>query len=411
MQLHQTIRLPLVAGTSSLSLGLGVALFGGIGWAPLFLGSVLPDWTVLPVGLLAGFWGLTALFVPFRMWKERAADIVLGPDGARIEGGPHHAAMLSWEALLSQPPAVLANGPAHALRLGEGRVVETDDPEEAASWRVLVTTLNHLAHEAMSPRAAPSVAVEHPDIVHCSSCGSPALPAEAAYVVCRSCGAEVPMPDGVRTEVRELHELRAARTTSIAALTVLLKWPRRWRVNAALLVALPLLILVWPASTIFFDEFLQHRQVFNWTHGVALFLFAFATTVGLFLFARSQAVIRRAVALTFARFGARPPRTDNAPYGCRACGAPLVRDVESPLTRCVYCRADNVVGLHLSNWGAVEIHQAQDLDGHALGALNERRRWRWLAAASLLILLGSTALLIRPITDAGHARTQTASTR
>src|SRR5437764_11033232 len=105
------------------------------------------------------------------------------------------------------------------------------------------------------------------------------------------------MPAETRARMGALAQLEGARAESEGLVRQLLRQPGARATTALFAIAVPPLLLGWPAAGIAFDEFYQLRRVFDWRDGVALFVFAMSFTYGLSWLVRAQVVGREALRL------------------------------------------------------------------------------------------------------------------
>jgi hypothetical protein len=232
-------------------------------------------------------------------------------------------------------------------------------------------------------------------VVTCDACGAPVAPSAAEEVTCGHCGAAVAMPVAAREQLAAQEEVEQGRETSERLLRSLLRQPGARRTNLLLAVAIPPLLLGWPLAGVLFDEMYQIRHRFAWHHGVSLFVAALSFTYGLSWLLRAQVVARAAVRLVATRFAAVPPAAPGEPSSCRHCGGPLPEGpAEQLVAICVYCRAENVLGINLVPTARREAGQARDLGAELSARLAERRKYRLVSLASLVLLAVSAASLL-----------------
>jgi uncharacterized Zn finger protein (UPF0148 family) len=398
MQLERPLRLPLATGASPVNLALGVGVFGFLGAAPLFIGSLLHDLLMIPCVLLIAIWFMALLRLPFVGRKQRASDIVLDVGGVTILCGPHAGQRLGWKELAQHPPVVHARTDSDEVRLALAGSIEliTSEPDELTSSKNLAQTLTTLAR---GHQAAQQGARQHGDSVaipHCANCGAPVAPSEAESVNCSHCGVEAKIPERLQREVGHLRRLVEARTLTTRALSVLSRWPRAHRVNLVLGVAVIPLTLGWPVSASITSEFFQYRDVFSWRDVGVMFMSTAVLTLGLVFWLAGQVVHRQAFGLVVAAFHA--VKTSEDGLVCRNCGAPLAVRPDTPLVVCAFCRCDNVVlGLELPARVDAEEGQATSLDKVLRERLRSMRTWRILSATSAALVVVGGLMLAEPL--------------
>jgi hypothetical protein len=398
MLLTQPLRLPLSTGASPANLALGIGVIGFLGSAPIFLGSVLPNWVALVCGLLIALWFFALCTLPFIAKKRRASDVLVTAQGISIASGPHRGRALGWDEMARKPP-VFTPAPKDGdakLVLPGGIEAVSSEPEEIASLENLSSTLGALASgyaAAHTPDPEDDLDVE---VARCPSCGAPITPSHEATTTCRHCSAAAPVPDELRREVDHLRSLASSRTTTARALAVLGRWPRAASVNLVLALAALPLVLGWPAAGVLGSEFFQYRDVFSWRDMGVLFVSTVALTLALVFWLERQVVHRQAFGLVVATFHA--VRLESDELGCHNCGAPLAASSDAALIVCAYCRCDNVVlGLDLPPRVRAEARQAAALDVILAERVRSMRTWRWLSVAAVVLLVTGAALLSGPL--------------
>jgi DNA-directed RNA polymerase subunit RPC12/RpoP len=402
------VRLPLSTGATAFSYVLGVWLIGGVSGLPLLFATKLPGWTVYPLGILAAGWLFGVLFLPFQLRKLRASDLVFrereieilsGPSGGKKI--PRDKAYLRME-YATEPDAVISVG---TLLYNYDTLAEADDPEELRSLEAIVDIAwPDGADDPIEETNARERAEQNPEEsggIACASCGAPARPTADETTRCRACGASQAVPDDVRAAVDAERALAEARVRSDRAVRGLLHQPRPWRVNLALALCSIPVVVTWPVLGAFFDEFYQCREVFQWTHGIPVFLGGLGISSGGLMFVRAQIEGRIAHRVLVTAFRASRPKNAGEPWTCGHCGGPLP-DVgeERVVVRCVYCRTDQILGVDLP--GRVDPAQAQvrDLE-HELGyRMARRQRYRWLGVGAVAAALLGGAILREPLSVA-----------
>jgi hypothetical protein len=398
VQLDRSLRLPLSTGASPINLALGIGIIGFLGAAPIFIGSLLPTFTVAIPGILIAIWFLALMVFPSVAKKQRASDVVLSKSGVRIEGGPYSGQQIAWSEL-SAAPARLTNGSGSSetcLRLPGGRQIVTSEAEERASLAALARTLSAFTQGHDTAQHTLPSQGDNAVVPLCPECGAPLTPSADERVSCRHCRATAPVADALRARVLELRSLTQARTQTRRALFVLSRWPSSGRLNVVLAIAALPLVLGWPVSGVLASEYFQYHDVFTWRDVGILFVSTAAVTLGLCFWLVGQSAHRQAFGLVVASFHA--VRIADDGLGCHQCGAPLAVAPDTPLVPCAYCRSDNVVlGLDLHPRVSAEAAQAATLDQLLRARLRSIRVWRWLSLASAVLIVLGGVFLFEPL--------------
>lgn len=373
------------------SLSIPVGIFQILAFGPLFI--PLPDWVVVPVGILWAAWFFAIVWAVILGVRRRASDIELSTSGVAIKGGPSGGLRLAWDQIDARQCAVktehLEDGTVYRLILNGQEVAAAEDTGEARSFEAIVDTVRAVREgtEARLPRR------RRPDVLSCEVCGALASPRDEAEVPCRSCGAKVPIPEERRLEIRGLSRLESSRMRCEELLRVLLRQRGARFTNLLVLLATPPLILGGPLAAIVFNEFYVTRHLFRWTHGVALFVCGLTLTYGLSLVVQAQVIGRAALRILSLRFHATPPDREGDPFECRVCGAPLLDGPEKVVVICVYCRAENITGIDLQPRAERVEKEAASLEATLVERLGARRRYRLLSLLSgVLLLIGGGAI-------------------
>jgi hypothetical protein len=403
---------------------------------------------------------LVALTLPFiiyavaslgRSVRARASDIVLDHGGVWMQGGTHHGRRLAWSELA--PPfafvepttelrfrlprllfgalltilSLVINGLLLALAMGTrsggsiGRFVWFGSPwkrKEIRIWRFWVFTgrekimvgITDREIEAQSMQAAAEsieavmsgrrYVEEAPRIpariVSCRNCGAPAVPSEAPAVACMYCRAAVVMPPEVRQQAAAVHAMKTSRVTSEKIVAKLVRQPRAGRVNVRLLLLVLFMFVAWPvgwgivAPSVIGDGWEPLDIVF--------LLMPFAAVMSACFLARAGLADRGALQLLTLGFGALAPRRDGEPARCRRCQGPLQAAAIGGVVQCVYCAADNIVGLDLRpTVGPARAEQAT-FDAALARRKSDKTTWSVLSAVAVFVLLawlgGSIAYVV-----------------
>lgn len=407
------VRLPLQIGTTSL---------WGMTRSALLL---VPGVILLPFGLIGGVGVLYAgdggdvaigiasflITVPIvmiwaalrqlgRMLRARPSDAVLDADGLRVEGGPHGGIHLTWaqlragrcelrEVIVGAEAGARGSGTAmtHLVAAREGHaelvLAEAEAPEERASLAAL-----HASIEAARGDESEAEALEITgEVVRCAACGAAVVPGPEAHVQCHRCETMVEMPAGMRQRVEAATQGKAAREQAARLVRKLIAQPGALRINLAFVIGGVVMLLAWPTSLgLGIHEFVGGEPRFGQV--MTLLVFPLALIPGLYALLRMTLVDRFALRLLTLDMGARAPVRVGDPYGCHACGGPLVVGKDEVVVRCVYCGADNVLGLDLRVKAGRERAAARSLGEALAWRSRERLRWRW----RMMPALGLTAL-------------------
>jgi DNA-directed RNA polymerase subunit RPC12/RpoP len=343
---RRQVRLPVETGSSAITI-----LVVGTLVAFALTGGMVAFMEASPVlgGITFVLWvaalGVTALGVPGLAAQRRAADVLIDEDEIRVDGGPQHG--FRWERRgielggTGVEQEELSNGVTgntkFFLDLGTGiRVVlaESGKAEDIASMKALEATLQAWVR---GPTAQGQRATTTPEVsvLTCSRCGATVAPTDKAASACGHCGHQEPMPADLVEKVRAAKLLPAERERSEKMVRSLLRQPGAHAVNILLTVLGIALFVVLPATLI----------------GVGVWAFAVAacSSIGLVFFVRLVVSNRRALRLMELNFGARAPNRQGDPWSCRRCGGPLPSGTsdEDMVARCMYCSADNILGVDL----------------------------------------------------------------
>jgi hypothetical protein len=267
------------------------------------------------------------------------------------------------------------------LRTGERiEVAETDDELEAQSLAAARDSIEAVAMGRRFVEQAPVVAA---DVVTCGSCGAPVVPTEATTGPCGFCNQSVTMPAPARALAESARRSATAQERDGRLVALLLEQPDAHTVNRRLgLIA---------ASAVF-------GWVFGWaavgwrvsTHGWSSSELLYVAAPGLFVmscafFALATVSDRAALQTLALGYGALAPRREGEPPRCRRCHGPL--GTPNGVVACIYCQADNIVGIDLRP--VVDDARAQEERFDA--ALASRRSARVSLVTLLVVALLLTA--------------------
>jgi hypothetical protein len=442
------VRLPLQIGTSSLwSLARGSAtLLPGLAIVVGGLFVLVEVWTVACAILVLG--GLLVWFAGMHLYlaaRARPSDVLLDGRGLRIDGGVHHGRAIPWAhvdparcALETQQVkrytllrifgnffavllSLLARGnrffwiePALidiaklsvGLRDGSKVVVaEAERPVEKESLEALFDAIRssgwHETHagQAASPAPVPAARGRNRhtamglQVLICMRCGGIAAPEDKPQVVCRYCQSPVAVPPDLQERIRAANQVAAGRGTSDRLVGKLLQQPGAKRTGTRLFAAAVPMMLAWPAALAAIAVEASANAL-GFGSAVELLLFPIAVILGLFFILRAKLADRFALRLLTLDFGAQRPARAGDPHTCRQCDAPLPERPGSVLVRCVYCGADNVLGLDLRRDAGKATREASSLEDALAKRTKERTLWGLLTVvAVLLVLLGGVFLV------------------
>lgn len=377
-------RMPLQSGASAARL-LSVGFAKALGGALVCCWLLAVGWEMLArddmPSLVDVIGGLVPLaFVCFgvadiRMGRRaRPSDVVLSADGVTIEGGPHHGRR--W------PLAALGPGTlklATTMTKGEKPTTTTTtitvggdptplaiaiDPSEAASLADLTATLHDLA---TAGREAPPV---NEGVLRCAGCGSPVVPVAQRQATCGACGRETAIPGPLRERIDAAELLQRERPRVERMTRRLLDQPGAHAANlaiSALAASLPLSVAL--AGVAFAYQTYTADSVRMGTI-LGLLELPFVVALAAYLLVRLPIVDRVALGSLTLDLAARRDR--DGTQVCHACGGPLLAGHERAAARCVYCGADNVLGVELGLRATAHARQSQSLER----VLGERRRQR-----------------------------------
>jgi hypothetical protein len=123
---------------------------------------------------------------------------------------------------------------------------------------------------------------------------------------------------------------------------------------------------------------------------VVFAVFVIALVMTLLSLTRVQVADRRAARYLTLHAAARRPERAGDAYGCRNCGAPLMPQSASAgvVSRCVYCEADNVLGLDLRREAMAAEPERRAVERALEQRADERRAgwWQIGVAAGVIVL-------------------------
>ncbi|HEY8073639.1 MAG TPA: zinc ribbon domain-containing protein [Labilithrix sp.] len=362
------LRLPFVPGLWAFR----NALAGSIGATAMAfgadnIGSSEQAEQLLGMGAIA-FGTIYLLFGVAGAVQTRVSDVVLDAEGFGIVGGPRDGFRLAWKDV---DPTKVHIGK-KKLAVGDEVLAETSIAHERDGLATLAAAF--IAASSRRPDDPPRGA-KNASVLRCASCGAQAAPADEAHVKCPRCGGSVDVPADVRERMRAARTLREDAPAVSRLVARVRELTPAARTNQMLAAA-----FMTVTASVFFAVFGVLR---GWPSPVLL-----AVAASLVVCAPARlAVANRTAAIALAMgSGAREPESPDEPHGCRVCGAPLpAAKANDPLVvRCVYCAADNVLGLDLR----VEAGAAQWERGTFELALGHRKRGEIVTALLAVAAIG-----------------------
>ncbi|HEY1958292.1 MAG TPA: hypothetical protein VGH28_21900 [Polyangiaceae bacterium] len=433
------LRLPLQVGTSSL-LGFahasaafvpGFLLITSIALPPLFAPwddalAVCPH-LIVPY-VFAFTFGLGMIAYARKhirlAFSERPSDVVLGPTGLRVEGGPRNGFSAAWtdiasvklsgrheklEVVEDESDKKRTNFWRLVLELRDGDEVvlaSAEDPKERQSLESLrdsiEASLKKTSAHAKPHKDEPRAPFE------CKRCGAPVVPGETETVACAYCGEHARIPDDVRARIRAMHQRDESSRRSERLVAKLVGQPGALRTSFFVFLAAIPSLFAWPAALAFCGV-LYALCFLRVTNAILVVIATFGIIAALYYLVRGQLTDRQALRILTIGFAARAPTQAGGAHHCRKCNGPLVPPPGSVLAHCVYCGVPNVLGLDLRGEAKTSAEEAESLDDALERRDSERARWRYSALLALFILAVS-ALFVRlsahppyPLRAVGHA--------
>lgn len=393
---------------------------------------LVPGILVAPVGLVLGvtiawvggeeisfgigaFLAITPLvFVAFAvaqlaaMIRARASDVVLDTDGIHIDGGVHGGTRVPWSELAPERCTLEHDPKLEITKLLVARadgtrlvLAEAEAPEERESLGALHASLHAGAWTSQAGASVQDATPDGAEIVRCGACGVAVVPDVESQVRCHRCDAAVELPPDVRAKVRAEQRGKQARGAIASLVTRLVEQPGATRINLTFALGGTAMILAWPGS-IAIGAWAWSRDDLDALRVLSLLVFPLALIPGVFMLLRATLVDRFALRLLTLDLGARTPTREGDPFGCRACGGPLVVAEGELVVRCVYCEADNVLGLDLRAKTRREQSSATSLAEALAWRTRERRRWRLGLVPAVLSTAFGGALLYGTVRIAGR---------
>lgn len=420
-------RMPLQIGTAATwSAGRAAAtLFPGcasLGAGIVFLSTngEAGIWPVLAGGLLVPYAG----FHLYNAIKTRASDVLLYPDGVYVDGGRLHGTRVPWSDIgppfaevevtsarrltmlrmfffllslalrsrtLASPVEPVTLWRLWLVRKGRRELVaETEREIEAESMEAAAASIRAVEEGRRFVAEAPAVRAQ---VATCFACGAPVIPDDAPAVPCRFCRQMVPLGPEVRGQAAAAKAMAKGRERSRAMVAKLVEQPSAGRSNGWLLVVTMFMLGAWPLGwALVGARLLLQGAAFDAssidTLDAVFFALPFAAVFSGFFFARGRLADRGALQMLTLGFGALAPVRAGEPSRCRRCQAPLPDEGAGGVAQCLYCHADNVVGLDMRP--TVDQHRAEEVtfDVALKNRARERALWATLTIVSGVTLLG-----------------------
>jgi uncharacterized Zn finger protein (UPF0148 family) len=372
--------------------------------------------------------------------RDRPADILLDSSGLTVQGGSEDGRRLKWGEVDAAACCVLDGEPrkavrwlvlswltlrrvpwlvrraqaaVHELRLplsagGDVLLAEAEGDEELASLEALRDSIRSTA----APHAGDAKAELWPELLRCPRCGAPQVPVDRDSAPCPYCGTSVPMPEALREKERAAAELRGADKVEARIVQQLIDQPGAANANRLLWLGRKFLIWIQPVAVVFLCILAAHQTgdvtpsdkvTEVWVERIApgddpvifydmgLMVLMLAGGFGIVWTALAAYFANRKTLRVLAQsFGAVPPKAPGAPSTCRQCGAPLPDSGGAAFVRCVYCQAENVLGVDPRPAAARTHTERSDLRQ----ALGHRRRARLRVAVTMPVCaLAGAAML------------------
>ena len=326
------------------------------------------------VRLERGLWGVRRIG-----WTQ------INPDGCEVVPVVRRRKRKSESATEEPKPGEAFEKRDWSLRLalrGGGSVVAatSHSPEEreclAAVCEAVRAARWGKGGEETAPGSNPAP-VAGTEILRCSKCQAPLAPVDAPEARCHFCGTTTVLSEGLRNRIQAVGTLSVDRRRLQTLAVSVLRTPLgRQGQSRALGLA-----LAHPRSSAARLEGAQRK----------LRGFLVALLIALLFLTRVRVADRSAVRHLTLHFGARRPERAGDPYLCRDCGAPLPsgRAEQVVVCRCVYCEADNVLGLDLRREAGAAARERRELE-QAFKLRNGERRvgFRGFAIAGSIAALG-----------------------
>jgi len=345
----------------------------------------------------------------FRLaFSERPSDILLGPNGFRIEGGPRNGFQARWadieavkvvgrheklEILEGDDDKKKENFWRLLVELRDGDTVQlgsAEDPKERESLEALRDSIRASIKRSAAPAEAAKAEPKAP--LQCHGCGAPIVPAETETVPCKYCGTQARIPDDVRARIHAASSRDANQKKSEKLVEKLVNQPGALRTSFFVFLAAIPSMLAWPAALLGCAVLYALCYLRFW-NGLLLAIATIGVIAALYYLVRGQLTDRQALRLLTLGFAARAPKVAGGAHHCRKCNGPLAPPPGSVLAHCAYCGVENVLGLDARGEAKESEKQASSLDEALFRRQSERARWRFSAIFALVVLAICTILV------------------
>jgi hypothetical protein len=350
--------------------------------------------------------------IAFGLWRkyrhERASDVEIDDSGLRFVAGRLDGHVIAWGEIDSC--AIATDASRYIQRdSGVGRVVSTEylqqlwltrrgnprppdlllaeslDPEEKLSLQELQQSIVGACEARGRLQLGPAPQPPSASVLQCTACGFPVSPRETAPTVCASCGVEVQFDAETRERIGAALALGQQVERLEASVVALLQQPSARATNIALGLFAKLLFGVPAGALILY---------FTPDPGILRALLLLAVGIPLMtaaaLAARMQTVARRALRDLTIGMGARNPSRPGEPSRCRQCGGTLVIRPGRVVALCLFCNAENLLGLDLRPAAA----EARSRLYHLEPILQRQAGQRRVARAGAVICCALAALAL-----------------
>ena len=416
MPSQRCVRLPLQTGGGALSALFWLALVAGgsaiaAGFLVLLLSlmrgegesTLLAVYRVL-IPTVAGLaFGAASLALLRDIRKQRATDVEFDDHELRFVDGDLGGTAIPWSEIES---CTITTDRTRSVQATTGRGTTTEYVDQlwltrrGSSPQLLAESLDpaekvslgELGQAILGARQARGGGAEdvrgtegQVSVIACPACASPVAPVDAAATPCRSCGAVVELDPGTRERIRAAADIGKASERLEEVVERLLDQPPATAANRPLDL-LVVLILAVPAAAIVVNVLPAGGLM----RGLALLSIGVPLATGTALFGRLAVVERQALRALVAGMSARNPAREGDPPGCRQCGGTLLIRDRHIVAICLFCRAENLLGLDLRPALAVAQSRTYELGK----VLAQRRAERRRAVAGLATCAVVTALAL-----------------
>ncbi|HBP18248.1 MAG TPA: hypothetical protein DEA08_10705 [Planctomycetes bacterium] len=221
--------------------------------------------------------------------------------------------------------------------------------------------------------------------LRCPECGGGAPLVEAPETACAYCGATVPIPADYVEAARLRGQERVARQQAEPLWRALADGAPAW----VPLAALGAVALAPPAGALAVNLLSEWSSQADVMAFVALPLLL--PGAGVFFWASAV----NATTLGFrAALGARAPKEEGQPPGCRSCGAPLEVEPGALFATCLYCETDSLLESMPLDRLAEGLRQTLSSLQDAVRALRRRRRLLAFGTFGFTLLIGTVSALL-----------------